>query len=135
MISPVTAISELSQQVSATLREVRSEIGELKCEFKSLRNTARAPMLTAAEAIIKLQFEKVSEDFQQQLDKKEREKFLSLFLNWAILTISQQTQSLADDFQKNQILQNQSASYLESLISLATDSIRTQIVFIQNLSL
>lgn len=134
MVSPLTAVSQLSQQVTSTLIEVRSEIGELKCEMKTLRNNGRKPMLAAAEAIIKLQVEGVNEDFDRQRDQEKREKVLEMLLAWAALTVRQQKLHLIAEFKNAELFRKQSASQLESLIALATAAIRTQVLFVKNLS-
>jgi hypothetical protein len=134
MVSPITAVTQLGQQVTSTLTEVRSEIGELKCEMKSLRDNGRKPMLAAAEAILKLQVEAINEDFDRQRDQEKREKFLEILLAWAISTVRQQKQHLVAEFKDAELFRKQSASQLESLIAFATAAIQTQVLFVKNLS-
>lgn len=134
MVLPVTAMGQLSQQVSATLLEVRSEIGELKCEFKNLRNNMRKPMIATTRALVNLQIEEIREDVEQQRDKEKREEFLELLTFWAVEMIRQQTLALKTEFRDSEVARKQAAFQLESLISLATSAIRTQVLFVENLS-
>lgn len=134
MSLPVTAISKLSQQVTSTLLEVRAEIGELKCEFKTLRNNMREPMMATAEALVELQLEEIREDFQKQRDKEKREELLERLVAWAVLTVGQQAKTLKTEFRDGELLRKQSAFRLESLLALATSAIRTQVLFVENLS-
>jgi hypothetical protein len=127
-----TALTQLSQQITSTLLEVRSEIGELKCEMKSVRDNARSPLLALSTAAIDLQTQKLVAEFQQELDTKNRELLLGELLSWAASLIHRQKNLIIQEFKSQSLIRDRVNSQLETLIGLAIATIRTQILIVKH---
>jgi hypothetical protein len=132
MTANPVAFLQLSQQVTETLKEVRSEIGELKCEMKCVRDNARKPIISSANALIKLQTKEIQSSYLQIIDTKKREYLLESLIQRAIHFIRQQNQELINVFREAPFNYASRVSHTASLIEIAVATIDTQRLISEN---
>lgn len=128
-----STIDNLTQKVQESLGHIAASVdGVVEQSTETQKNTQSA-ILALGTATIALQLKQIENDFEQPTEAKKRDEWLEVYIQWAIEVVNDCRQKIISNSEARSRFNLEKELRLSNLIELATATIDTQRLTIENL--
>jgi hypothetical protein len=128
-----SAINNLAQKVQESLGRITASVDGVIEQSADTQENTQSAILALSAATIALQSKQLENDFEQLDDAKKRDKWLEIYIQWAIEVVNDCRNKIIFDSETRSRLAVEKEFRLGSLIELVATTIENQRLTVEHL--